>query len=69
MIDNLMYNPSKYNLVDHNIVIGMKRIGKTYKYLNDSTLFTVNFQQVTATKTSVIDTSNIFIILLYLSII
>ena len=60
MIDNLMYNPSKYNLKDYNFVLSMQPKGLTN--LLDSTYFEVNAIQYKVTKQSVVDNRSRFLI-------
>ena len=55
MNDNLMYNPSKYNLENYNFTIALNPEGIGYMLLNDPTLFTIKIKQYTQTKTSIID--------------
>ena len=50
LLDNLIYNPTKYNFADYNFVFGLGSDGSYADSIYDSSYFDLNMQQVTQTK-------------------
>ena len=49
-IENLIYDPTKYNLNDYSFLAGIYALGSTSVYFADPTYFTLEAIQRTATK-------------------